>query len=404
MKSITAKRVDYWLGIPICILLSVLKKFTCFKRKSKFKGKNKKVLFIELSEIGAAILAYPAITLSRQLNHDAEIFFLIFKENADSVKVLGVIKPENILTIRSSNAFYFLIDTFSILLKIRSLRFDALLDMELFSRFTSIISFFSKAEKKAGFDKFCLEGLFRADAYTHRVIYNPYMHISNNFLSLVYALGQDESDLPLSKVEIKKLPEYCLPEIKINNSFSVEIKAKLRSAYSDILDNQRIVIVNPGFGEYLPLRRWPLEYYKDLTEKLLTQYKDILIVLTGVRQEISQKPEPFLKHSRCINLIGKTSIEELVALCNMSRVLISHDCGVINLASLTKVDVIVMFGPETPLLYAPLTSKKKIFYSNLSCSPCFSAYNHRSSVCKNNLCMKLISVDEVYSQACKFLD
>ena len=94
-------------------------------------------------------------------------------------------------------------------------------------------------------------------------------------------------------------------------------------------------------------------------------------------------------------------MQELISLFSISKVIVGHDGGLIHLASLTDIFIIALYGPETPLLYEPLSKNKKIIYKKFSCSPCLSAYNHRNSICKNNKCMQAIGVNEVYNGALK---
>ena len=59
---------------------------------------------------------------------------------------------------------------------------------------------------------------------------------------------------------------------------------------------------------------------------------------------------------------------------------------------------------ETPLLYGPLTSNSFSFYVSLSCSPCLTAYNHRTSPCDgDNICLKSVSPEEVLVKAYEML-
>ena len=65
-------------------------------------------------------------------------------------------------------------------------------------------------------------------------------------------------------------------------------------------------------------------------------------------------------------------------------------------AALTPVHAIVLFGPETPRLFGPLSSSSTVIWKELACSPCVSVFNHRLSPCRNNVCMQSITVDEVF--------
>ena len=110
-----------------------------------------------------------------------------------------------------------------------------------------------------------------------------------------------------------------------------------------------------------------------------------------------------VNNKRCIDLAGKTTVKELVDLYNISDVLVSNDSGPPNFAALTKIKVIVLYGPENPACYLPLSRNIKLIYADLICSPCISAYNHRKSPCNDNKCMQAIKVDEVYGEVIKSL-
>ena len=170
-------------------------------------------------------------------------------------------------------------------------------------------------------------------------------------------------------------------------------------AMSSLLNREsKIIIINLGFNDKIPIRKWPMEHYLELIHRILEK-QDTFIVLIGAG---SLNASPFFsQYERCINLTGKTTIKELLALFSIASVLISYDCGILHIASTTNIYIIALFGPETPLLYGPLTENKKIFYKNFSCSPCLSAYNHRNSICKNNKCMQAITVDEIYNEVIK---
>ena len=63
---------------------------------------------------------------------------------------------------------------------------------------------------------------------------------------------------------------------------------------------------------------------------------------------------------------------------------------------MTDLSVVVLFGPETPRVFAPLGKGTHVVTAGLACSPCVSAFNFRNSPCRNNRCMRLITVDTVY--------
>jgi ADP-heptose:LPS heptosyltransferase len=88
----------------------------------------------------------------------------------------------------------------------------------------------------------------------------------------------------------------------------------------------------------------------------------------------------------------------------VARLLVTNDGGPGQFAALTPIWTLMLFGPETPSLYAPLTPRCYSFYSQWPCSPCLTAYNHRASYCDgDNQCLKVIAPAEVLAKARAFL-
>lgn len=395
-----ARKLDYFLGIPICFSLSLinnLKKIFTFKNTDKIIPK--KIMFLEFSEIGSAILAYPGMKKTKELYPKAEFYFWIFKENADGVRLLNIVEKDNIITMRSNNLLSLLLDTIRNIYRLRREKIDVAIDMELFSRFSSILTYLSGAKIRIGFHKYTLEGLYGGNLHTHKVIYNPYIHISKNFISLVDSMDVDLEDAPLLKKPQEK-DNYCLPKIKISQEQRIEVWGKLKAINRNLKQDTKIIIIHLSFNDKLSIRKWPVEYCLTLIQKILKK-DDTFVVLVGVGS--SDRSYGFHKYERCIDLIGKTTAKDLIDLFNISQLLITHDSGMLHIASLTDIHIIALFGPETPLLYEPLTENKKVFYKNFSCSPCLSAYNHRRSMCNDNRCMQAIGIEEVYLVIKKYL-
>ncbi len=406
MKINVMRRIDFWFGIPICYFLSIFHRLQAIipLNAVSCRIKPKKLIFLEFSEIGSVILSYSAIKKIKETYPGIRIYFWIFKRNENIVHILNIMPKENVITIRDNNLLTLLIDTFIGLWKIRREKIDAVIDMELFSRFSAILSYLSGARARVGFDRLSMEGLYRGNLHTHNVAYNPYMHISNNFLALALALNSESPEIPLFRMPLNDY-ETTVPKIKSDKQAQENIWRKLKENYIQIDQSCRIVVLNPGVNEYLTLRKWPIQNYIGLAKKLLDD-PGILVVLIGVNLQFSDKERVTreINNLRLIDMVGKTTIKELLDLYNISSLIISHDSGAANLASLSDIGIIVLFGPETPLLYAPISFNQKVLYAGFACSPCVTAYNHRRSLCRENTCMEAISVEEVYSCAKEFLN
>jgi ADP-heptose:LPS heptosyltransferase len=160
---------------------------------------------------------------------------------------------------------------------------------------------------------------------------------------------------------------------------------------------KHLVLLNPNAGDLLPVRAWSVENYAVLTERILKQFNAVVIVigLKGAGREATS----ILGHvgtERCIDFTNKTSFKDLVDLLNLADVLVTTDGGPAHFAGLTSIKNVVLFGPETPALYAPLGENTTCLFAGLACSPCLSAYNHRKTSCTDSKCLKAITVDEVF--------
>ncbi len=391
------RKVDYWTGVPLCFIFSIFSKI-----KSKFvplpicSNTIKKVVFLQISEMGSAVSAYPSVNYIKEKYPDADIYYVIFEKLRGIIDLLGLL-DKKILTIRDDNILNFVADILTVIIRLRRLKIDAIIDLELFSRFSSLLSYLSGARLRVGFNKFKMEGLYRGNFQTHKVVYNCYQHISYNYLSLVSSLELEPGEIPLLKKQIDQY-DIKIPLITSTDNNKKRILNRLKAINPNIDINKKIIIVNPNASQLLPLRKWPLSYYTDLVKKILNEL-DVTVVITGLKSEKADA-EAILRavnNSRCVDFTGKTNLRELIDLFNISKILISNDSGPPNFASLTKLNIFVFFGPETPVLYRPLGSNVKVFYSNFACSPCVSAFNHRQSPCKDNKCLQHIKPEKVFT-------
>ena len=326
---------------------------------------------------------------------EAEVHFLIFEQNRFSVDILDVIPSNNILTIDMRSPVRFLFSTLKAVVAMRRIQLDAVFDLELFSRFSSLLSGFSGARNRVGYGKYHEEGLYRGSFMTHPVLYNPHQHMASNFLALVKAIER-EGEYPLVKEVISKR-DLIKPCYKSSEQDLMRLKARLAAINPRVDEAKHLVLVNPNAGDLLPVRAWAVENYAVLAERIIKQFNAVVIVigLKGAGREAAR----ILGHvgtKRCIDFTDKTSFKDLVDLLNLADVLVTTDGGPAHFAGLTHIKNVVLFGPETPALYAPLGENTTCLFAGLACSPCLSAYNHRKTSCRDSKCLKAITVDEVF--------
>jgi hypothetical protein len=110
---------------------------------------------------------------ARTLN--AELYFVIFAQNVESLDLAGTISRANVFCIRVTSLWRLTLDGLTFLLWTRRNRIDTVVDLELFSRFTGLLTGLSGANRRVGFYRFHNEGLYRREMPTHRVAYNPHI-------------------------------------------------------------------------------------------------------------------------------------------------------------------------------------------------------------------------------------
>ena len=396
------RMIDHRVGVPLCFLTTFLVRL--FGRAVPAGTAPKKVLFIELSEMGSTILADPAMKKAKAL-WDAELFFVIFSDNRGSLDFLRTIPDGNIFTLRVDSLFHLALDTLRFLFWTRRRKIDTAIDLELFSRFTALLTGLSGASQRVGYHRFHNEGLYRGEMLTHRVAYNPHIHIAKNFIALINALAAPKAEIPYSKSFIGD------DEIRIT---PVKIPAATTKAMSDKIARlvpgfdparQRIVLFNPNASEMLPQRRWPAAHFADLARQVLARWPDVVILITGAPSERTEALAlcEAVDDPRMVNFAGESRLDQLPALYSLASLMITNDSGPGHFASVTAMPVLSLFGPETPELYGPLGPGRALT-AGLACSPCVSAANHRKTACREPVCMSAILPGRVTEAAAEFLD
>ena len=394
MKVDTMRRIDRLAGVPLCALATLMLRAAALFARAQ-PGPVRRVLMIELSEMGTTILAAPAMKKARE-KLGAELYFAIFKKNVGSLELLGTFPPANVFTIRDTSLATLLVDTLKFLLWTRRNGIDTVIDLELFSRFTALLTGFSGAARRVGYYRFHNEGLYRGEMLTHRVSYNPHIHIAHNLIALVNALIVSELQIPYSKTPVVDADlEVSLPVP--DAAARAAMRERIRALAGADPAGHRIVLINPNASELLPHRRWMPARYAELIARILSQYQDSLVLITGAPGERAEA-EALARQCgpRCVSLAGHTALSELPALYSHAVLMVTNDSGPSHFAAASGLRTIVLFGPETPKLYQPLGPSRAI-YAGIACSPCVSASNHRKTACTDNVCMQVIGVDQVFA-------
>ena len=196
MKLQTQRWIDRWVGQALCAAVSLWVRLRGSKTQAMPQN-PRHILVILLSEMGSVVLAGPMFAALRQRYPSATIHVLQLKKNQEVAKLLGLAQPEHLHALDDSAGLGLLGDIWRVSQTLRALPLDAVIDCELFSRISSLMSFMCGAPLRAGFTPHTQEGLYRGSFINRAIPYNPYQHITQQFLSLVDAL--DDASMPRNK-------------------------------------------------------------------------------------------------------------------------------------------------------------------------------------------------------------
>ena len=388
--------MDRWVGGAACQFCECLRILGGLFPKGQSAGR-KGLLFIKLAEQGSTVLAGAAIRDAVEKFGRENVWFLVFDENRFILDAHDLIPQENVLTIDTSSLGKIVTTALQRLLEIRRLRLEALIDLEFFSRATAAFSFLTGIPKRVGFHAYFMEGPWRGNLFTHRPRYNPHLHTSSTFRSLVAALDMAPEAFPQFNW-VPQDPRIFEPPRFVATPAEVESMTALIATQCGRRDGT-LVLLNANASDLLPLRRWADANYIALAKRILELGPDVFIAFTGGPAEASKTADiaKAVGSERAFSTAGKTTLRELLALYNLADVLVTNDSGPAHFATLTGVHTVVLFGPETPKLFGVLLPRCKTITAGLACSPCVSATNNRQTSCRDNICMQSISVDTVLS-------
>ena len=173
------------------------------------------------------------------------------------------------------------------------------------------------------------------------------------------------------------------------------LKDEVKSKYNL---NDKYIIISPSNSHQkrniINYRAWENENWKELIEKLS---KDIQVVIVGNKGEdqFFDKLKPYPQD--VVDLVGKTSLVDLIGVIDGANGLIATDTGTAHMASAVNTEVFALIGPTPANVTGPYQSpnnKVHIISANLECSPCYKTEVMWN--CKDNICMKQISVNRVF--------
>jgi heptosyltransferase-2 len=204
-------------------------------------------------------------------------------------------------------------------------------------------------------------------------IANPAVHHLHQYLHLVAALGANPEPLP--------------PRLEVSDD-EVQAVAKKFGLAEALAGDLPLLGLNPG-AEYGPAKRWPVERFIETVVQVQRRVRGRWLVMGGpaeaplaekiaaaIRYE-AERPPTFGRlqpDQAALDLAGRTSLRELMALLKACRLVLTNDTGPMHVAAALGTPVVALFGSTAPELTGPGLPgdlRHVLLTADAPCAPCF---------------------------------
>lgn len=353
------QRADSRLGRAVCV---ALQPWRLFRRRKRARGPVRRVLMVKFWGLGSLQLLTPAVRALRDRHPGAHLALLTLEQNAPFARGLGVWDEVVSVDVAAPSLPRVLTRLSGLFWRLRRGRFDRVYDFEFFTRVSAVAAFVTGAPWTVGFAS---ERVWRGALHRERVVFNRYWHVARNFLALAGGEG--------APTELDAYPA------------SAADRAAAARAIDAGRDARPYVVLNANAGELSLERRWPAERFAALARRLVLEDGLRVVWIGGAREANYVRSAAAAAHplpaGASVELAGALSIGELCALLDGAAGVVSNDSGPMHLAAALDTPTVGLFGPETPVMYAPIGARTAVLYRPPQCSPCINVHDNKLSTC-----------------------
>jgi ADP-heptose:LPS heptosyltransferase len=377
--------VDKSLGALLCRLLALLL-WLCRRHIRRVDHPTppatdtvKEILVIKFLGLGSILQATPLFQALRRHYPGARITLLTFRANQALADLnLGI---DEMVTVNTAKWWRFLGSNLATVWKLRRKYFDLVLNLEFFATYAALMTALIRKRFALGFGGFAH---YRNRFFHDFVSYDSAIHVQQKFLNFARRLGYRGPVPPLARLGLDD-PIEVVAQIERREHFTLAV-----GDYG--------LLVNINTGELAPHRRWPVEHFRVVVEALLSRQRVrcILIGGPGDRAAVDQFQASLSQPQRVVNLAGRISLRELLALMQLSDLYLGNDSGPLHFAASVGLPILALFGPESPEVYGPpVTPRNTVLHRGEPCGPCLNVYTDKQSHCGDNICLRRIRPEDV---------
>jgi lipopolysaccharide heptosyltransferase II len=253
--------------------------------------------------------------------------------------------------------------------------------VSVFGRWAGILAALSGAKRRVGFGRESYPGLMTDNVRGRHWRSRDHKHEVDYCLELARAAGAITSTAD-------RIPHLYVDPLA-------------QQQLEQLLEREGIVPEKPIIACHISSnngqsKRWPIPYWATLIDKLI-RGQNAQVILTGAPGDISLIASvTHQMEEQALNLAGKTSLPQLVALLKRANLVISGDSGPMHIAAAVETPVIAIHGPTDPALSGPVSPTATVLRSDIWCSPCYNATGSADCRFFTTQCMKNILPSQVY--------
>lgn len=325
-----------------------------------------RILIIQTAFIGDVILITPLIRAIKELYPSALLDVMVIPQTATILKNNPHINNLLLFDKRKNKIVSFI----KTLIKLRKKKYNIVFTPHS-SMTTALLIYYADIPTRVGFDRWSAKKYL-----THKVPHLEHVHKTKKILELL---------TPFSDMVFPIQTELFPSKEMGKNAAQLLEKFKKNS--------KKTIAIAPGSVWFT--KKWPIEYYKAITESLIKENYSIVLIGSKEEKEICNK---IGTHENLLNLAGELSLLESAAVIKKCDLMICNDSGALHIANAVETDVFAFFGPTVQAIgYYPFRENDFVFEREMDCRPCGS-HGDNSCPLKHHECMKLIVPDFVLSK------
>jgi heptosyltransferase II len=337
------------------------------EKLASFKG-ARKILVRSANWVGDAVMSLPAIASARLSFPGAEISILAKPWVGELFQ--GSSEIDRLILYRSPGIHDGIRGRLKLAGELKAGRFDLVLHLPN-SFDSALVSFLAGIPRRAGY-KTDGRGMLLTDGVPvdgaknrHQVEY--YLHLMEELGFRLAGRAPVLQISPQQREDSQRILESC-----------------------GLKNEDPLVGVAPG-AKYGSAKEWFPERYGEVAARISGETGSRVLVLgsAGDRPAASRILQE--AGTAAIDLTGKTSLGQAMALIARCRLFITNDSGLMHVASALAVPLVALFGSTDPARTGPLSDKSRVLRKPIPCGPCL-----KPECPKERECMSLISADEVF--------